>query len=37
MGALFGQGIDNAFIEIDSQELPILDGSAREFVEKILT
>jgi len=35
MGALFGKGIDNALIEIDSEEVPILDGSARVFVEKI--
>ena len=35
MAALFGEGIDNALIEIDSQEVPILDGSAKEFVEKI--
>jgi len=35
MAALFGKGIDNALIEIDSQEVPILDGSANEFVEKI--
>ena len=35
MAALFGKGIDNALIEIDSQEVPILDGSAKEFVEKI--
>ena len=35
MCALFGEGVDNALIEIDSQEVPILDGSAREFVEKI--
>ena len=37
MGALFGLGIDNALIEIDNQEVPILDGSAKLFVEKILT
>ncbi len=36
MGALFIIGIDNALIEIDSEEVPILDGSAKEFVEKIL-
>ena len=36
MGALFGLGIDNVLIEIDNQEVPILDGSAREFIEKIL-
>ena len=35
MGALFGMGVDNALIEIDSEEVPILDGSAKEFVEKI--
>ena len=37
MGALFGLGIDNALIEIDNEEVPILDGSAKEFIEKILT
>ncbi len=35
MGALFGKGIDNAIIEIDSEEIPILDGSAREFIKMI--
>ncbi|MDB3983188.1 UDP-3-O-acyl-N-acetylglucosamine deacetylase [Candidatus Pelagibacter sp.] len=35
MGALFGLGIDNALIEIDNEEIPILDGSAKEFIEKI--
>ena len=35
MGALYGVGIDNAFIELDSQEVPILDGSAKLFIEKI--
>ena len=35
MGALFGLGIDNALIEIDNEEVPILDGSGRVFVEKI--
>jgi UDP-3-O-[3-hydroxymyristoyl] N-acetylglucosamine deacetylase len=35
MGALFGKGVDNAIIEIDSEELPILDGSAKIFVEEI--
>ncbi len=37
MGALFGLGVDNVLIEIDSEEVPILDGSAKEFIEKILT
>ena len=36
MGALFSSGIDNALIEIDNEEVPILDGSAKEFVDKIL-
>ena len=36
MGALFGLGIDNVLIEIDNEEVPILDGSAREFIKKIL-
>ena len=37
MGALFGIGIDNALIEIDNEEVPILDGSAKIFIEEILT
>ncbi len=36
MAALYGLGIDNALIEIDNQEVPILDGSAKLFVEAIL-
>ncbi|MFC6792002.1 UDP-3-O-acyl-N-acetylglucosamine deacetylase [Methylobacterium komagatae] len=35
MSALFGLGVDNALIEIDGPELPILDGSAKLFVEAI--
>ena len=35
MGALYGIGIDNAMIEIDNDEVPILDGSAKIYVEKI--
>ena len=37
MGALFCLGIDNALIEIDNEEVPILDGSAKVFIEKILS
>ena len=37
MGALFGLGIDNAIIELDNEEVPILDGSAKLFVSKLLT
>ena len=36
MGALFGLGVDNALIEIDNEEVPILDGSAKLFIEKII-
>ena len=36
MGAMYGLGIDNALIEINSQEVPIMDGSAKIFVEKFL-
>ena len=36
MGALFGLGIDNLLVEIDNEEVPILDGSAKQFIEKIL-
>ena len=35
MGALYGIGVDNALIELDSQEVPIMDGSAKIFVESI--
>ncbi len=37
MCALFGMGIDNALIEIDNEEVPILDGSAKNFIEKIIS
>ena len=37
MGALFGLGIDNVIIEIDNEEVPILDGSAKNFIEKIIS
>ena len=35
MGALYGLGIDNALIEIDNEEVPILDGSSKDFVNAI--
>ena len=37
MASLLGVGVDNALIEINNEEVPILDGSAKEFVEKITT
>ena len=36
MGAFYGLGIDNAIVEINSQEVPIMDGSAKQFVELIV-
>ena len=33
MAALCGLGIDNLLIELNSEELPIMDGSAKKFVE----
>jgi len=36
LSAFIGTGIDNALVELDNLELPILDGSARPFVEMIL-
>ena len=35
MAALYGIGVDNLLIEIDSEEVPILDGSSKNFVEAI--
>ena len=35
LSAFIGLGIDNAIVELDNLELPILDGSAQPFVEMI--
>jgi UDP-3-O-[3-hydroxymyristoyl] N-acetylglucosamine deacetylase len=35
LSAFIGCGVDNAIVELDNLELPILDGSARPFVEAI--
>ena len=35
LAALRGLGVDNALIEIDSPEVPIMDGSSARFVEAI--
>ena len=35
MGALFGMGVDNVLVEINNEEVPILDGSAKIFVSEI--
>ena len=36
MAALYGLGIDNLLIDLNSEELPILDGSAKNFVDSII-
>ena len=35
MAAFYGEGIDNILVEIDASEVPIMDGSAFDFVEAI--
>ncbi len=35
LSALYSMGVDNAFIEIDNIEVPILDGSAEPWVDLI--
>jgi len=35
MAAFYGEGIDNVLVEIDALEIPIMDGSAFDFVEAI--
>lgn len=35
LAALVGLGIDNALIELDAPEIPILDGSSKQFIEAI--
>ncbi len=36
LSALWGTGIDNAVIQLDGPEVPILNGSSQPFVDKIL-
>ncbi|MBO7457128.1 MAG: UDP-3-O-acyl-N-acetylglucosamine deacetylase [Paludibacteraceae bacterium] len=35
LSALYALGVDNCIIDVDAPEMPILDGSARMFVEEI--
>src|ERR1700691_3509471 len=35
LAALYGLGIDNAIVEVDGPEIPIMDGSAAAFVDAI--
>jgi UDP-3-O-[3-hydroxymyristoyl] N-acetylglucosamine deacetylase len=36
LSALIGLGVDNVIVELDNLEVPILDGSARPYVEAML-
>jgi UDP-3-O-[3-hydroxymyristoyl] N-acetylglucosamine deacetylase len=36
LAAFMGIGLDNAIVELDNLELPILDGSAKPFVDMVL-
>src|SRR5207244_1030089 len=36
LSAFIGIGLDNAIVELDNLELPILDGSAKPFVDMVL-
>ena len=35
MAAFYGIGLDNAVVELNSQEVPIMDGSSKSFIENI--
>ena len=35
LSALYAMGVDNCIIDVDAPEMPILDGSARPFIEAI--
>ena len=35
MAAFYGEGVDNALVEVDASEIPIMDGSAVDFVDAI--
>src|SRR2546427_2170486 len=35
LSALYGVGVDNAYVELDNFEVPILDGSALRYTEAI--
>lgn len=35
MGAFYGEEIDNVLVEINSNEVPIMDGSAKQYIDKI--
>ena len=36
LSALYGMGVDNALVELDAAEVPILDGSAKPYAEAFL-
>lgn len=36
LSTLYGLGIDNAYLDLNSMEVPILDGSSGRFIEEVL-
>src|SRR5512142_62902 len=37
LSAFIGCGVDNAYVELDNLELPLLDGSAQPFVNMVMS
>ena len=35
MAAFYGEGVDNVLVEVNAPEIPIMDGSAVDFVDAI--
>ena len=35
LAAFYIIGIDNALVEIDNEEVPIMDGSSKDFLKKL--
>ena len=36
MAALYGKGVDNLLIEMNSEEVPILDGSSKNLLKQLV-
>jgi UDP-3-O-[3-hydroxymyristoyl] N-acetylglucosamine deacetylase len=36
MAALFGTGVDNVLVDVQGEEVPILDGSCKTFVQEFV-
>ena len=35
MAALVGYGVDNVLVEVDADEVPVMDGSSRAYIDAI--